>query len=80
MWCEHDWWCWDRTSPVLSLVQLFGRALQALDLLAGLHSDVLQLVPQFVLVLGLIVIPGGETDCRFDMKILDPKVNKLLGA
>lgn len=57
--------CFDRTSPVLSLVQLFRRALQALDLLAGLQSDVLQLVPQFVLVLGLIVIPGGEANRGF---------------
>lgn len=56
----------DRTSPspVLSLVQLFRRALKALDLLAGLQPDVLQLVPQLVLVLGLVVIPGGETETR----------------
>lgn len=72
--CQFEWihdLCWwqsnntlilrmTKTLPVLSLVHLPGSTLQVVYLLTSLQSDVLQLVSQLGLVLGLIVISAIE--------------------
>lgn len=46
--------------PVLPLIHLPGGSLQAVYLLTGFHSDVLQLLSQLGLILGLIVVSVEE--------------------